>query len=335
MQQLSAEALLKEWAAGSRRPVCCLSGEERVFKEEVLARLLSGCSTDAFNFSEYDGGTADVNDLTSAAMTPSFMGGARLILLRSAEKLKKEQAEKLAEYLKAPSDATTLLIVLDKNEDRRSGAPELIMKNLPEAAALVDFAPLGSVQAAMYAKRLLEKEGVSAGQEALELLAEMSGYDAATIKNEAAKLAAWRHGGKKPLGPEDIMESAGFSKTMNPFAFSNAIQAKDGPLAAEIAGHMLREGEEPIGIAVKIAYITEKLLRVKSVSGGGQGDGAAYALGMNPGYYRRLLEAARLFTSDRLLKNLNRCLEIESMLKSSSGRDPALLVKQLIFEITR
>lgn len=335
MQQLSAEAMLKEWAAGRRRPVCCLSGEERVFKEEALDKLLSGCGTDAFTFSEYDGETADVNDLISAAMTPSFIGDARVILLRSAEKLKKEQAERLAEYLKAPSDATTLLIILDKSGDGRSGAPELIIKNLPDSAALVDFAPLESVQAAMYAKRILEKEGLSASQEALELLAEMSGCDAATIKNEAAKLAAWRHGSKKTLGPEDIMESAGFSKTMNPFALSNAIQAKNGPLAAEIAENMLREGEEPIGIVVKIAYITEKLLRVKRVSGDGQGDGAAYALGMNPGYYRRLLDAARPFTPERLLRNLNRCLEIESMLKSSSGRDPELLVKQLIFEITR
>lgn len=335
MQQISAEALLKEWAAGRRRPVCCLSGEERVFKEEVLGKLLSGCKTDAFSFSEYDGETADVNDLVSAAMTPSFMGGARVILLRSAEKLKKDQAERLAEYLKAPSDSTTLLIVLDKNEDRRSGAPELIIKNLPESAALADFAPLEGVQAAMYAKRILENEGLSATQEALELLADVSGYDAATIKNEAAKLSAWRHGGKKPLGPEDIMESAGFSKTMNPFALSNAVQAKDGPLAAEIADNMLREGEEPIGIVVKIAYITEKLLRVKRASDGGQGDGAAYTLGMNPGYYRRLLDAARPFTAEKLLRNLNRCLEIEAMLKSSSGRDPGLLVKQLIFEITR
>ena len=56
---------------------------------------------------------------------------------------------------------------------------------------------------------------------------------------------------------------------------------------------------------------------------------------MNPGYYRRLLDAAGAFTLEKLSRLLNRCLEVEALLKSSSGRDPKLLVKQLIFEITR
>lgn len=331
MQLISAEAMLKEWAGGRPRPVYCLTGEERAFKDETVEKLLAGFKTDAFNFSEYDGETADMNSLVGAAMTPSFLGGSRLILLKSAEKLKKEQAQLLADYLKAPSDTTSLVILLDKKTD----SAELIIGGLPGSAALAEFPPLDEAQAAIYAKRALEKEGVSASQEALVLLAEMANFDAATIRNEAAKLAAWRHGSKKPLGPEDIMESAGFSAAVSPFALSNAVMSKDGPLAAEIAGNMLRDGGEAIGIVVSLGYMTEKLLKVKRVSADSPGDGGAYALGMNPGYYRRLLDAARPFTADRLLRNLHRCLEIEAMLKSSSGRDPALLVKQLIFEVTR
>ena len=326
--------MLKEWAGGRTRPVYCLAGEERCLKDETVRRLLAGFKTDAFNFSEYDGDTADVNDLVGGAMTPSFLGGARLILLKNAEKLKKDQAERLAEYLKSPSDSATLLILLDRPE-KKSAVPEIIIKSLPDSAALVDFAPMQEADAAVYAKKILEKEGLGASHEALDLLANISGCDAMTIKNEAAKLAAWRSGGKRPLGREDIMESAGFSRTVNPFAFSNAIQAKDGPRAAEIAEHMLAEGEEPVGIIIQIAYMTEKILKVKRVSGGAQGDGGAYALGMNPAYYRRLLDASRAFTPEKLLKNLNRCLEMEAMLKSSSGRDPALLLKQLIYEVTR
>ncbi|MBU2573240.1 MAG: DNA polymerase III subunit delta [Elusimicrobia bacterium] len=323
--------MLKEWAGNKPRPVYCLAGEERSFKNDALEKLLSGFKTDAFNFSQYDGETADINDLVSAAMTPSFMGGIRLLLFKSAEKLKKEQAQRLAEYLQNPSNAATLLILLDKKTD----SAELIIKNLPASAAMINFAPLEDVQAVLFAKKMLEREGLRASQEALELLSEMAGSDAMTIKQEAAKLAAWRHGGKKTLEPEDIMESAGFSKTLNPFALSNAILAKNGPLAADIADSMLREGVEAVGLVVSIARLTEKLLKVKKLSGDVSGENAAYALGLSPAYYRRLLEASRPFTLEKLLKNLNRCLEMEAMLKSSSGRDPGLLVKQLIFEITR
>jgi DNA polymerase III delta subunit len=292
-----------------------------------VKKLLTSFEIDAFNFSQYDAETAEITDLISAAMTPGLMADTRVILLKGAEKLKKEAAAELAAYIKNPSQAAMLVILLDKKTD----SAELIIENLPPSAALAHFSPMEGGEAVIYARALMEKEGLKASIEALELLAEMCAYDTATLKQETAKLAAWRHGGKNPLGPEDIMESAGFSRTLNPFEFSNAIQAKNGPRAAEIADKMMAEGTEPVGMAVNIAYIVEKLLKVKIAAAAGQGE----TLGMNPGYYRRLLEAAGGFPPGKLLKNLNRCLEVESLLKSSSGRDPKLLVKQLIFEITR
>ncbi|OGS06570.1 MAG: DNA polymerase III subunit delta [Elusimicrobia bacterium RIFOXYA12_FULL_51_18] len=330
MTELSPADIVKEWAGKKTRPVCCLTGEERSFKDDAVKKLLASFEIDAFNFSEYDAETADINDLINAAMTPGLLTGTRLILLKGAEKLKKEPAAALAAYVKSPSDAAMLVIILDKKTD----AAELMVKNLPDSAALVHFAPLEADEAAAYAKKLLEKEDMRVSEEALILLAEMCSSDAATIKQETAKLSIWRQGSKKQLEPEDIMESAGFSRTLTPFEFSNAMQAKNGPLASEIADKMMAEGMEPVGIAVSIAYIVEKLLKVKKTAAAGPGENGAYALGMNPGYYRRLLDAARAFPLEKLSRHLNRCLEVEALLKSSSGRDPRLLVKQLIFEIT-
>ena len=329
MTELSPADIVKEWAGKKTRPVCCLTGEERSFKDDAVKKLLVSFKIDAFNFSEYDAETADINDLIHAAMTPGMMSDTRLILLRGAEKLKKEPAAALAAYVENPSEAAMLVILLDKKTD----AAELIIESLPASAALVHFSPLEPAEAEAYARTLLDKEGLRASAEALTLLAEMCSSDAATLKAEAAKLAAWRHGSKKQLEPEDIMESAGFSRTLTPFEFSNAVQAKNGPLASDIAEKMMAEGMEPVGIAISIAYVVEKLLKVKKTAASGQGDGS-YALGMNPGYYRRLLDAAGSFTLEKLSRNLNRCLEVEALLKSSSGRDPRLLVKQLIFEIT-
>lgn len=327
MPTLSPADLIQEWTRKKTRPVCCLTGEERSFKDEAVKKLLASFAIDAFNFSEYDAETADMTDLIMAAMTPGFTADTRIILLKGAEKLKKEPAAELAAYVKNPSEAAMLVILLDKKTD----SAEIIMQSLSPSSAAAHFSPLEGAEASVYAGTLLEKEGIRASGEALQLLAEMSAFDAATIRQETAKLAAWKHGCKDILGPEDIMESAGFSRTLNPFEFSNALNAKNGPLATEIAWKMMSEGTEPVGMAIIIAYAVEKLLRVRTAAAAGQGE----ALGMNPGYYRRLLGAAEGFTQEKLLKNLNRCLEVESMLKSSSGRDPKLLVRQLIFEVTR
>jgi DNA polymerase-3 subunit delta len=331
MTTLSTAELLREWAANKTRPVYCLTGEERSFKDEAVKKLLASFKIDAFNFSEYDSETADIGDLINAALTPGLLADTRLILLKGAEKLRKEAAAALAVYLESPSNAAVLVILLDKKTD----SAELILKSLSAQAAVTHFTPLEGADAVAYAKDLVEQAGMHASEDALELLTEMSSSDAATLKQEVAKLSAWKHGGKNTLEPEDIMESAGFSRTLNPFELSNAVTEKKGPLACDIAEKMMAEGMEPIGITVTIAYIVEKLLRVKKTADAFQGENAAYTLGMNPGYYRRLLNAASAFPLKKLSRHLNRCLEVEAMLKSSSGRDPKLLVRQLIFEITR
>ncbi len=328
---LSPSDLIREWTGKKTRPVCCLTGEERSLKDSALRVLREAFGAGAFNFSEYDAETADIGDLISAAMTPGLMSDKRIIVLKGAEKLKKEPAAALADYVASPSDAAMLVVLLDRKTD----AADLIIGRLTPGSGLAHFAPLESAGAAGYARGLLEKEGITASEEALELLAETCSFDAATIKQETAKLAAWRHGSGRKLEPEDIMESAGFSRTLNPFEFSNALHAKNGPLACEIAEKMMAEGAEPVAITVTLAHTVEKLLKVKTLAGAAPGSDSAGVLGMNPGYYRRLLGASGAFTLKRLSAGLDRCLEVESMLKSSSGRDPRLLVRQLIFEITR
>jgi DNA polymerase III delta subunit len=331
MPTLSPADLIGEWTGKKTRPVCCLTGEERALKDAAVRKLLTSFKIDAFNFSEYDAETADVSDLISAAMTPGLMSDTRILLLKGAEKLKKEPAAALAAYLKNPSEAAMLVILLDKKTD----AAELIINSLPPESAVAHFAPLDGAGAVRYAQSLLEKEGLSASDEALVLLAETCSSDAATIKQEAAKLAAWRLGGSKRLESEDIMESAGFSRNLNPFEFANALQSKNGPLACEIADKMMSEGTDPVAVSVNLAHVVEKLLKVKTSEALDPGGNAAGSLGMNPGYYRRLLSSAGAFTLSKLSVSLSRCLEVEAMLKSSSGRDPRLLVRQLIFEITR
>lgn len=333
MKTLSPSELTAEWAGKKTRPVCCLTGEERALKETALASLPAAFNIGAFNFSEYDAETADIGDLVSAAMTPGLMCDKRIIVLRGAEKLKKEPAAALAAYVAEPSDAAMLVILLDKRTD----AADLITGSLTGESAVAHFAPLESASAARYAKGLLEKDGLTASEEALELLAETCSFDASTIRQETAKLAAWRKDAGGTIGPGDVMESAGFSRTLNPFEFANAVQGRNGALACGIADKMMAEGTEPIAITVTLAHLVEKLLKVKTAAAlePGGGFGAAGSLGMNPGYYRRLLGAASGFTPNKLSGCLHRCLEVESMLKSSSGRDPKLLVRQLIFEITR
>jgi len=127
-------------------------------KDAALKTLRKSFDAGAFNFSEYDAETAHISDLISAAMTPALLSDKRIIVLKGAEKLKKGPAAELASYLRSPSEAAMLVVLLDRKTD----AAELIVNSLSPESAQSHFAPLESADAARYAGELLKKEGISA-----------------------------------------------------------------------------------------------------------------------------------------------------------------------------
>jgi DNA polymerase III delta subunit len=97
---------------------------------------------------------------------------------------------------------------------------------------------------------------------------------------------------------------------------------------------MLASGNEPLALLSQVSRSVERLLKVKRLSASGEGPGAAYQAGMSPGQYHAALRDAGSYTEEKLLRSLRRCLEAEELLKSSSKREPGLVVRQLVHEIT-
>ena len=331
MQILNPQSLEEEWRKNKLRPVYYFCGEEQTLAQIALARLKAFFKPDAFNFSVHNAETADMNSVTGEAQTSPMLSERRFVVLKRCDKLKKEAARILTEYLENPAPFTSLFIVSSK----RCDTSDQFAKALAPDCALVMFEPLNDFEARKFLKQKLEASGCEASGEALETLVELLGTDAGTIAVEAEKIAIHHHGNKKPLSAADAVELAGFSKNQNPFELSKAICDRAAGAAAAVTDRLLAEDAEPLFLLNSVSRTLERLLKVKKLEAAGAGSSAPYQAGVSPGHYRHLAAAAGAYSEDKLLRGLKRCLETEALLKSSSGRDPGLLVRQLLYEILR
>jgi len=330
MQTLNPKALADEWAKGRTRPVYYLCGEETSLKEAALKRLEALFKPETFNFSVRDAETSDMAEALDEAQTSPMLAEVRFVVLKHAEKLKKDPLKKLLAYMADPCRSACLLILADWPREKADPLPE----GLTAESALVDFSPMPPPLASAYLNSKLLAGGVKTDKEALELLIDLLGTNSTILDGEAEKIMLYMHGQTRVFGPQDALALAGFSRAQDPYALSKAVQEHRPEAAAQAATGMLAAGDEPLALLAQTSKALEMMLKAKRLSASGEGQAACYQAGMSPGQYYHAAQHAASYTEEKLLRSLRRCLEAEEMLKSSSKRDPGLVVRQLIYEIT-
>ncbi len=330
MQTLTPSALADELARKKTRPVYYLRGEETALKEAALKKAEAVFKPESFNFSVRDAETADIAQALDEAQTAPMLAPVRFVVLKRAEKLKKEAMKALLAYMENPCPSACMFVLADWPRDKQDPIPDA----LNEDSAMVDFAPMSAAQAVERLNSLLLSKGVKTDGEALEMMIELLGTDSTTLDGEAEKISLYMHGLGRVFSPEDALALAGFSRTQNPFELANAVCSRRPARAAAAADKMLAGGAEPLALLSQVSRSVEKLLKVKRLAASGGAPSSCYQAGIPPGQYNFALRDANAYSEEKLLRGLRRCLEAELLLKSTSKRDPGLIVRQLIYEIT-
>lgn len=330
MQTLTPKALADEWAKKKTRPVYYLAGEETALKEAALRRLEGLFKPESFNFSVRDAETSDIEQALDEARTAPMLADVRFVALKHVEKLKKEPMKALLAYLADPCPSACVLLLADWPREKQDPLPGALTGD----SALVSFALMSPQQAADHVNDRLLAGGVKSDGAALDLLIEMLGTESVTLDAETEKILLYMHGSGRVFSPDDALALAGFARAGNPFELSNAVCARRPAEASRAAAAMLASGAEPLALLAQTSRSIEKMLKVKRLAASGEGPAACYQVGLSPGQFHALQRDAAAFTEEKLLRSLRRCLEAEELLKSSSKRDPGLVIRQLVYEIT-
>ncbi|MEX1119037.1 MAG: DNA polymerase III subunit delta [Terrimicrobiaceae bacterium] len=297
--------------AKSQKPVSChfVAGSDEVGVKRAAKALSEKLApgADAFGMEIIDGAVdgADaaagkVEAALGAVMTLPFLGGKKLVWLKSAAFLAdtvtgRSEAvlaalEKLADALEnGLPEGVEFLMSAPGADKRRSAYKRFVKVCETEVVDMPDFGFRGGEEALIeWTGGLTRERGLKLNPGAVETLAARVGLDTAQMASELDKLET-AFGKSTPVDADAIRELVPQTREGGIFDLSGAVLRRDLPLALDTLAQLFRQGEKGVGIllaaivpTVRNLVVMKDLMRRHRISPGGYATQFAAALGRLP-----------------------------------------------------
>lgn len=303
-------------------PVYLIVGEDALKRDTVMKRLrarLAALGDLSFNSDEFNGETAQGTDIVAACNTVPFASPVRLVEVRSADKLKKADAEALVTYLSSPSDTTVLALVAEKlaKNTRLYKAVAALGKT-----AVIDCAPLKRYELPKTVRSLAVGHGVTLTEGAANKLVDLVGENTVHLDNELKKIAL-AHRGTDAVNEHEIMGLVSRTAEVKPWEFVDAFAARDVRKCLLYLGRM--ESVSPHALLAMCTSRLRELVCARSLAARGNARGVAAALKMPDWRVKNHANWARGFTAEELRAALISARDTERAMKSGANPDAAFL----------
>ncbi|GAB4372288.1 MAG: DNA polymerase III subunit delta [Acidobacteriota bacterium] len=324
--------------AGAPPPVVLLAGDDRDGRERALDRLRESLPDEAreVGVERFDG--RDLARALDAARTVPLFGGRRLIVVRDVDWLAgrggDELREALTQYLAAPAERATVVLVADK-ADRRLA----VVKAIDRAGGLVACERPKERDMPRWLQERARERGIVLPPRAAAALADAVGTDTALASRELDKLALLLPddgaAGRRRAVDEAMLEQAlGPTRAVGAFALEDALlEGRRADALGALERHLAGGGPgEQLAVLARLAGIARRLAVARAVvAGGGSEDDVRQRLGCHPFVARKYTRAARGRPGNPDAA-LAACVRADRAIKSSAD-GPAVL-REIILALT-
>lgn len=317
---MSAEPLL---------PVYLLIGSDRPKHLRALRRLRSRFGPEAVEqlSAEAAGGEDAVGACNALGLFGGEAGG-RLVIVHGVERWRKPDVDAVTKYLRDPVEGAVLALVTEE-PPRGSALTQLAEKH--GQVLRYDVPKPSSLHA--WARKELERLGVSADADAARALVELVGDDTVALAGELEKLAAWAGG--EPVGRREVEQLATPGREAAAWALTDAWGARDLPTLLE-ACELALEKKEPFLLAVGLASHVGRVRAAQALSEEGLGTREiASRLKMKEFPARKALQHAERYSRDELDSALVRLAELDAAIKGASRLSAELELLRALIDVTR
>lgn len=320
--------MLHAMADSAPAPVTAVVGDEELLVERAVAEIVAAArAADE---------SADVHDLAPGALTPgalpeltspSLFGGGQVLILRAAQDLVKDVAAEVIEYLRAPAEDVTMVIVhaggakgkalLDAVKKAKVGV--VACPKITKAGERVDFV-----------RAEVRRAGRQITEDAARTLLDAVGGDLRELASACSQLAS------DTTGRIDDDTVARYHRgRAEATGFSVSDRAVEGRLddALEQLRWALAVGTSPVLITGALAQGLRSLAKVGGAQERGiRGPGLARELGMPPWKIQRVERQLRGWTADGVSTALRAVAETDADVKGGAA-DPAYALERAVTRI--
>ncbi|MGH9426389.1 MAG: DNA polymerase III subunit delta, partial [Terriglobia bacterium] len=268
--------------------------------------------------------------LLEAWGVPSLFAIKDVIVLKSAERLKAADRERLANEVER-RDATQPLIVCG------NGRLDLTQKFFEQCAKIGvagEFRPPFVNQMPGWVQRFARARHIQVTEEAVSLLADLVGPDLFALAAEMDKLIAF-------VSPQTLVEAdavtacVGDLNTASVFDLADALGQRNQPKALGLFREVLTDDREAVPVLQALVSHFRRLWKVKELLAGGMSENQIeWTVNVRGLRLRALLSQSRLFSLTDLRLLFRRMAELDVIFKSART-SPAALFDDLVFAVCR
>jgi DNA polymerase-3 subunit delta len=263
---------------------------EQFLVEEALDRIRAENETDPLSEVDLDA-SLDMTELTGALDTPSLLGGTRLVIVRDAGSLLKDQVQVVNRYIESPSPFAVLVLVADG----RTKFDALVKKH---GSVISLDAPKGRRLAGWLRERARERKIVLDDRAAWALI-DSVGTELRDLDGALEQLFTSRGPGSK-FGAQDVREAFPRLADERVFVLTDAVGDRKLPVAMSTLRRLLVQGDPPVVLFGAITAHVRRMLRARRYAD--QGSAAvAGALGLPEWRAKIITRQARAYREDELI----------------------------------
>jgi DNA polymerase-3 subunit delta len=206
---VTPEQALEEAKTGALRPVYLVVGEERLLVDQVQGALREACSKGGiagFNEDKFNAGEASSDAILSAARQLPMMAKRRFVLVRGLDRWEKKSSDggdddddapapkkgvkdaspldALADYAKAPSESTVMVLVATKLHAQRR-----LVTGAKKGGYLVACEPIPRRALPGWIRDVAKQKGNPIAPDVADLLAEIAGPELGYVTDAIERLS--------------------------------------------------------------------------------------------------------------------------------------------------
>lgn len=302
--------------------VYLLAGEQFLV-EEALDRIRRENDIDPLSEVDFDS-SADIAELNGALDTPTLLGGTRLVVVREADGLKKDQIESLTRYVDAPAPSTVLVLVAEG----RTKLDAAVKKN----GAVISLDPPKGRRLAGWIRERGREHKLVLDDRAAWALIDSVGTELRDLDGALEQLFTKRGPGSK-VGASDVRDAFPRLADERVFVLTDAIGDRRLPVAMTTLRRLLDQGDPPVVLFGAVIAHVRRMLRVRRVAD--QGPAAvASAVGWPEWRAKNLARQARAYREEELVTALGTLAQADFDMKNGDVAGDVALERAVYLIVT-
>ncbi len=280
-------------------------------------------------------GEFDISPLVDAAQTPPLLTNRRVVVGRSVGRFgRTADVAGLVEYLSAPLDTTTLILVWEKGispvQQRLGSVPKTLLEAISSAGGKVLKCSVGRGRDAdRWVAEQIADADVNLDARSRALVVERIGEDRARVIGLLSTLASV-FGPGSDLGAADVGPYLGDAGGVTPWDLTDAIDSGDISAAIDRLHRTLGAGDRhPLGVLAALHGHYARLLRLDGASLDGENSVAAI-LGIKPYPAKKAMVTSKRLGSERIARAIQLLGDADLDLRGRSAWPPELVAEVLV-----